>query len=130
MHMSISIGRLIRATALMLGMAAGVAVAQDARPQASPKMQRDTATKLEVYGFVMADAIFDFNQNNPDWFDVNRPSRLPATKNQFGDDHRTWLSARQSRLGVKASIPTNRSDIKAVFEFDLFGVGVDAGQTT
>ncbi|MFL5606187.1 MAG: DcaP family trimeric outer membrane transporter [Gemmatimonadaceae bacterium] len=100
------------------------AQAQQGRPAT-----RDTSW-LEVFGFAQADAIFDFNQNNPDWFDVNRPTKLPAFKNEFGGDNRTWLSARQTRFGVKASIPTKRYDLKTVFDFDLFGVGVDAGQTT
>lgn len=94
--------------------------------------QTDTATKIEIYGFAMGDAIYDFVQNNPDWFDVSRPSKLPAFKNEFGGDHRTWLSARQSRFGTRASIPTGngRPDIKVVFDWDLFGVGIDQGQTT
>src|SRR4029078_8897181 len=43
---------------------------------------------LEIYGFGQADAIVDFNQTNPDWYDVVRPSRLPAFPNQFGEDGR------------------------------------------
>jgi hypothetical protein len=37
---------------------------------------------------------------------------------------------RQSRLGFKGYIPTSRGEIKTIFEFELFGVGPDAGQTT
>jgi hypothetical protein len=95
---------------------------------AAPK-QASVAT-VEVYGFAMADAIYEFKQSNPDWFDTHRPSRLPAFEDQFGRDGRTWFSARQSRLGAKGTIPTSRSPIEVVFEFDLAGVGVDAGQTT
>jgi hypothetical protein len=41
------------------------------------------------------------------------------------------LSARQSRFGTKATIPTSHGpDITVVFDWDLFGVGIDAGQTT
>jgi hypothetical protein len=102
---------------------------------AGAQVQQDSlATKdtswLEISGFAQADAIFDFNQNNPDWFDVNRPTKLPAFKNEFGRDNHTWFSARQTRFGVKASIPTKHYDLKTVFDFDLFGVGIDAGQTT
>jgi len=85
---------------------------------------------FEVYGFGQADAIADFKQTNPDWFDVARPSRLPAFANQFGEDGRFHLSARQSRLGVRATLPTSTGDVKAQFEFDMFGVGRDAGLTT
>jgi hypothetical protein len=101
----------------------------EAKP-AARKQQADTATKIEVYGFAQADAIYDFKQNNPDWFDVNRPSRLPAFKNEFGRNGHTWLSARQTRFGVKAAVPTGGRDFNVVFEFDLFGVGPDAGQFT
>jgi hypothetical protein len=107
------------------------AAAQDATQQAKPA-RRDTSTVIEIYGFAMADAIYDFEVNNPDWFDVNRPSKLPAFRGEFGGDHRTWFSARQSRFGTKATIPTGngRPDLKVVFDWDLFGVGTDAGQTT
>jgi hypothetical protein len=85
---------------------------------------------LEIYGFGQADAIVDFEQNNPDWFDVNRPSRLPSVHHEFGEDHRFFLSARQSRFGAKGTTPTAHGDVKAQFEFDMFGVGRDAGHTT
>jgi hypothetical protein len=49
---------------------------------------------------------------------------------QFGKDGHTWFSARQSRFGARGVIPTSGADIKVFFEWDLFGVGVDAGQTT
>ena len=124
----------MRAAMLTLAITARNAPGQTAQSaqagKATPRQQQDTATRIEVYGFAQADAIYEFKQSNPDWFDTNRPSRLPATKGQFGRDGRTWLSVRQSRFGVKASIPTAHSDIKATFEWDLFGVGADAGQTT
>ena len=102
-----------------------------ASPQASAKPQQsDTSTRIEVYGFAQADIGYDFARNDPNWYDVNRPSKLPSTPGQFGRDHRTFVSARQSRFGTKAFIPTNGPDIKAVFEWDLFGVGPDAGQFT
>ncbi len=85
---------------------------------------------MEIYGFGQADAIVDFKQNNPDWYDVNRPSRLPNVANQFGNDGRFYLSVRQSRFGVKGTLPTSNGDVKGQFEFDMFGVGGDAGQTT
>jgi len=67
---------------------------------------------------------------NPDWFDVLRVTKLPAYENQFGEDGKTYAGVRQSRLGVKGWIPTELGEIKTIFEFELFGVGVDAGQTT
>jgi hypothetical protein len=85
---------------------------------------------VEIYGFGQADAIADFKQNDPNWFDVNRPSKLPFVNEQFGEDGHFYLSARQSRFGAKGTLPTPSGDVTAVFEFDMFGVGPFAGQTT
>ena len=81
---------------------------------------------LEIYGFGQADLIADFKQTNPDWYDVVRPSRLPSFPKQYGEDGRFHMSVRQSRLGARGSL----GDVRATFEFDMFGVGGDAGQTT
>ena len=72
----------------------------------------------------------DFNQVDPNWADTLRPSKLPSSENQFGNDGRFGLSAKQSRLGVRAELPTANGPIKTQFEFDLYGTGPDAGQTT
>ncbi|HKW00627.1 MAG TPA: DcaP family trimeric outer membrane transporter [Vicinamibacterales bacterium] len=85
---------------------------------------------LEVYGFGMADAIADFNQNNPDWYDIVRPTKLPSFAKQYGEDGHFYLSPRQSRFGVKGELPTTDGNVKGQFEFDMFGVGPDAGITT
>ena len=131
--------KLVWCVTLTLGTAMHVsaqsATANSARgAQSAPIAPRtrpaDTTTKIEIYGFVQADAIGDFKANNPDWFDVNRPSVLPKTPGEFGHDGHTWFSARQSRFGTKATIPTSTRDITITFEWDLFGVGPNAGQTT
>ena len=85
---------------------------------------------LEIYGFGQADAIVDFDQNNPDWYDVLRPSRLPAFHHEFGRDGHFYLSPRQSRFGAKGELETDHGPVKGVFEFDMFGVGAFAGETT
>ena len=33
---------------------------------------------LDIYGFIMMDAGYDFKQVHPDWFDVVRPTKLPS----------------------------------------------------
>jgi hypothetical protein len=106
---------------------ASVAPARAQQPAPAPAPDGPT---VNIYGFGQADVIWDFQQNNPDWYDVNRPSRLPAFEDQFGRDGNFWLSARQSRFGAKATIPTDSGNITAQFEFDMFGVGRDAGLTT
>ncbi|HVK82454.1 MAG TPA: DcaP family trimeric outer membrane transporter [Kofleriaceae bacterium] len=67
---------------------------------------------------------------NPDWFDVLRPSKLPSFEDEFGESPRTFLSARQTRFGVKTKTPVRWGSLDTIFEWELFGVGVDAGQTT
>jgi hypothetical protein len=59
-----------------------------------------------------------------------RVTRLPSFEGQFGEDHDTFAGVRQTRFGVKANAPTSMGDLKTTFEFELFGVGVDEGQTT
>jgi len=88
---------------------------------------------LDVYGFIQADGIYDFNRVDPAWNATLRPSKIPVTcpgDPGCGQDGETILSVRQSRLGFKGVLPTSMGDLKTQFEFDLFGVGVDAGNTT
>jgi len=85
---------------------------------------------LEVYGFVMTDAGYNANQIHPDWFDVVRPTKLPGFEGEFGSDGNAYFSVRQTRFGVKSYLPTSLGELKTTFEFELFGTGVDAGQTT
>jgi hypothetical protein len=93
--------------------------------------QEDDSSKfLEVYGFAQMDFGYNFNQVDPNWNDVMRPTKLPSRKDEFGTNGNTYFSAKQSRFGVKTSLPTSFGEFKTVFDFDLYGVGVDAGQTT
>ena len=97
----------------------------------APKPQDRTGeSTFEIYGFAMLDAGYQFKQNHPDWFDVVRPTKLPKFKDEFAPDGKTFFGVRQSRLGVKSSTPTKFGELKTQFEFELFGTGVDAGQTT
>jgi hypothetical protein len=106
-------------------MAGGVSTA---RAQAPPTP--DPKPSLEIYGFAMLDIGHDFKQIDPSWSDTMRVTKLPSVEDQFGRDHNTFAGVRQSRLGVRASTPTELGELKTTFEFELFGTGVDAGQTT
>jgi hypothetical protein len=86
--------------------------------------------RLDIYGFAMMDMGYEAGQTDPNWFDVLRPTKLPAFENQYGEDGHFFAGVRQSRLGVKGFIPTDVGEVKTIFEFELFGTGVDAGQTT
>jgi hypothetical protein len=120
------IARRVVCVVCLVAAAVRSAEAQDAG-QAVP-LRNDPV--FEIYGFAQADAIADFKQNDPDWYDVNRATKLPSVANQFGRDGHFYLSARQSRLGVRANAPVESGRVSAQFELDMFGVGADAGQTT
>jgi len=102
------------------------------KPAAETAASRDDKgeSSFSVYGFAMLDAGYQFKQNHPDWFDTVRPTKLPAFAGEFEPDGKTYWGVRQSRLGVKSSTPTKYGELKTIFEFELFGTGVDAGQTT
>jgi len=103
-------------------------VVTDQPPKRAPTPEHGTA--VDLYGFVMLDSGYDFATNNPDWFDVVRPTKLNAFPGEFAPDGKVWFGVRQTRFGIKTSTPTPLGDLKTHFEFELFGTGVDAGQTT
>jgi hypothetical protein len=123
-------------TACLLLGGPSIALAQEAPAgtgeSAGTSAQAQPASKpsLEIYGFAMLDIGHDFKQINPNWFDTLRVTRLPSFEKQFGEDNNTFAGVRQSRLGVRSSTPTSLGDLKTIFEFELFGTGVDEGQTT
>jgi len=116
-HRSLTRAALCGAVIALLG--SGSALAQDA-----------SKTTMDVYGFAMLDMGYQFKQNHPDWFDVVRPTKLPSFEDEFGEDGHFFAGVRQSRLGVKTNTPTSLGDLKTQIEFELFGTGADAGQTT
>jgi hypothetical protein len=97
---------------------------QEAAPKPEPK------PRMDIYGFAMLDMGYQAKQNHPDWYDTVRPTKLPSYENEYGEDGHYFAGVRQSRLGVKGFIPTDLGEVKTIFEFELFGTGVDAGQTT
>ena len=101
-------------------------------PGRPPKPQKEDEPKsnIDLYGFIMLDSGYDFKTNNPDWFDVIRPTKLPSFSGEFAPDGKAYFGVRQTRFGVKTSTPTRLGTLKTQFEFELFGTGVDAGQTT
>jgi len=92
--------------------------------------QETVKPAFEIYGQIMTDIGYNFGQVNPLYFDVMRPTQLPAYKNEYGTDGNTYFSVRQSSLGFKSYTDTKFGELKTRFDFDLFGVGPNAGQTT
>jgi outer membrane DcaP-like protein len=109
---------IVAAILVLAGLSSPAVLAQDDKPQ------------IEVYGFVQADYIQDFDRVDPAWTDTLRPSKIPTVDGLLGEDGQAYLSAKQSRLGVMMNFPTSNKTVYTKFEFDMFGVGGDAGQTT
>ena len=103
-------------------------------PSGSPAKPQDNdgrgESSFQIYGFAMLDAGYQVKQADPNWFDTVRPVKLPAFKDEFAPNGNAYFSVRQSRFGAKSSTPTRYGELKTIFEFELFGTGVDAGQTT
>jgi hypothetical protein len=116
--------------ARLLGQAVSVALLSSAA--AAPLQAAEAERSFEIYGFAEADAIYDFGRMDPDWDDAYRPSKIANPEGEYGSDGQASVSVKQSRFGVKGTMPTaeGHSPITFKFEFDLFGVGSDAGQTT
>ena len=98
-------------------------------PKPKPDEPQGEST-FSIYGFAMLNAGYEFRASDPKWFDTVRPVKLPAFGGQFEPGGNTYFSVRQSRFGAKSSTPTKYGELKTIFEFELFGTGVDAGQTT
>ena len=93
----------------------------------------ESGRSFEIYGFAQADYIQDIGGRlDPNWDDAFRPSKICFDYNGCGNDGQSSISVKQSRFGVKGTMPTgsNSTPLNFKFEFDLFGVGGDAGQTT
>jgi hypothetical protein len=89
--------------------------------------------RLDLYGFAMLDAIYDVNQSHPQWKASLRESKIPVNcpaDPGCGEDGETTLSVRQSRFGAKSYADTPVGAFHTIFEFELYGVADDAGETT
>jgi hypothetical protein len=128
---SAAIGVLVAA---LVAAGAGAARAQGTGPSPEPAAATqpapDAKPTFDIYGFAMLDIGHNFTQIHPDWYDTLRVTKLPSKEKEFGENNNTFAGVRQSRLGFKSSTPTDYGDLKTIFEFELFGTGVDSGQTT
>jgi nucleoside-specific outer membrane channel protein Tsx len=99
-------------------------------PESTKPAPEASKSWMDLYGFVMLDIGENFTRIHPDWYDTMRVSKLPSFKAEYGKNGDTFAGVRQTRFGVKTSTPTSLGELKTQFEFELFGTGVDAGQTT
>ena len=104
--------------------AAGAPVVVAPNSQAEEGAPDADKARLEIYGQVMLDAIYDFKRMNPEWAATLRPSQIPIVcpgSAGCGKDQAFIFSIRQSSLGFRSFIPTNLGMVKTDLAFDLFG---------
>jgi hypothetical protein len=67
-----------------------------AAPGAPSKTEKPATQKsnIDLYGFIMLDTGYDFKTNNPDWFDVIRPTKLPSFNGEFAPDGEDYYANR------------------------------------
>jgi hypothetical protein len=86
---------------------------------------------LTIFGQVMMDAGYDFKRIDPLWFDVLRPTKLlDENGNPYSPKGAWYMGVRQSNFGVRSQIKTPKGPLITQFDFELFGTGDNAGQTT
>lgn len=126
---------MLKTAAFALGLLAPLAAPCMAHAQSEPggKERPPVVTNdvtVELYGSIQLDAIYDFNRMDPTWVGAFRPSKIPTADDVFGEDGQANFSARQTLFGISGSGPVAGEDLKVAFEFDLFGSGSNAGETT
>lgn len=90
----------------------------------------ETDKTMEIFGFIQMDSGYDFGRMNPDWYDTMRPTQiLDSEGNEYESQGAYYMSVRQTAFGVKNFIDTPIGKIKTLFEFDLFGMGKEVGNT-
>jgi hypothetical protein len=87
-------------------------------------------TSMEISGFVNLDMIYDFDRVAPIYESTLVPTTIPTRPDQYGTNGNFIVSIRQSRLAFTSEAVTPFGDASGWIEFDLFGTGSDAGDTT
>jgi DcaP outer membrane protein len=101
----------------------------DAQTRASAPDSLLKRPRIEFFGQFVTDVIHDFNSVDPAFYDVLRPTQLPAFKGEFGADNHSYFSVRPTRFGVRTTVPTKAGDVRGIFDWDLFGSGANRGRT-
>lgn len=114
-----------------------VAEAEDPRQQADADAYMASASTVDesgapafsISGFVAMDTIYDFDRVDPAYEATLRPTTIPYTPGEFGEDGQFIMSVKQSRLAFESAMETSLGAMTGLIEFDLFGTGDNAGQT-
>ena len=90
----------------------------------------DKDKTMEIFGYIMMDSGYDFGRMNPDWYDTMRPTQiLDANGNEYQNQGVYYMSVRQTDIGIKNYFDSPLGQVKTHFEFDLFGMGKEVGNT-
>ena len=100
--------------------------------QARGPDQTIPSRRLEIYGFAMLDDGYDFERNDP--LLVRRdPADQAACRSRASSEGTATGSRSVAAEPLRREGTLRRrtsGELRTIFEFDMFGVGVDAGQTT
>jgi hypothetical protein len=92
--------------------------------------ENENKKTMDIFGFIMMDSGYDFGRINPDWYDTMRPTQLLDSEgNEYQTQGAFFMGVRQTAFGIKNYIETPLGQLKTNFEFDLFGMGSNTGQT-
>jgi len=87
-------------------------------------------TSVEIAGYANVDLIYDFDRVAPEYDATLVPTTIPTVPGQYGSDGNFIASVKQTKLSITSRGQTPLGAASALFEFDLFGTGSDAGATT
>jgi len=85
---------------------------------------------LKISGWMNLDTIYDFDRVAPDYEETLVPTTIPTVPGLYGSDGNFIFSVKQSKLSFVSEGDTPLGHVLGWFEFDLFGTGSNAGQTT
>ena len=85
---------------------------------------------MELSGWVNLDMIYDFDRVAPEYESTLVPTTIPTEPGIYGSDGNFITSIKQSKLSFVSEADTPLGRAKGWLEFDLFGTGSNAGQTS
>jgi hypothetical protein len=88
---------------------------------------------FDISALIHTDFIYDIKRMDPDWIGGFRPSKIPVNPGDpgWGTNGHLYFSIRQSTFKFNGYFPTKHKwgPVQLHFSFDLFGMGVHAGET-
>lgn len=113
------------------------AAVQEPVPATAPSPEVGTTAKapgkgptMEISGWMNLDLIYDFDRVAPEYEATLVPTTIPTQPGIYGSDGNFIASVKQSKLSFKGESETPLGRGSAWLEFDLFGTGASAGETT